>query len=142
MASPHKNEDEEFVSVLKLNMLQDNPGAVKKVSGLTYSVFGLVEKTSFAVSLTQFQTSLFLYTYCNRNAGLEEASDPAKAKRQDVVTRDKRREPVDPYPLDLKADKQNSTSSFRNEDLPTSDTKKTCLPSTWVPFKITLTWAG
>ena len=27
-----KNEEEDFVSVLKLNMLQDNPGAVKKVS--------------------------------------------------------------------------------------------------------------
>jgi hypothetical protein len=144
LASPKNKEEDEFVQVLKLNMLQDNPGAVKKVSLLWNKTAEHEPTTSQYLSgLSNDFSSQHNILLCPfRNVVLEEVLVLARERRQGAATKVKRLGLEGLFHLDSKVGKPNSLNCSPNEDSPTRDTKPICWPSILEPFKIILIWDG
>ena len=99
-------QDEE-ITVLRLNNLQDNPGAVKKVCAL-YSTSDV-----FCVLVSLFFASNALV---HRNAESVVVLVLPKARQQGEDTRVKRPELVDRFRWALRVDKPNSTNDYQRLD--------------------------
>jgi hypothetical protein len=86
---------EEFVTVLKLNMLKDNPGAVKKVRSYESPVYLFLGKIWNSTEISPNNPFLFRISY--RNVVWDVVSVPRKVKQPDGVIKDKRHVPVDRF---------------------------------------------
>ena len=143
MSSVASASEPEIVSVLKLNMLQDNPVAVKKVCMLIHIICVCVHAVrcldiiwvncahlSRSLIIAFAGHSLLLFSINKtRNVVLAVVLVLPRERLQDVVIKVKRLERVVPFHWVLKVDKPNFTNCCPNVDSPTRNTKRICFQS-------------